>query len=749
MGNFRTAQNTFLGGILDESALGRTETDAYKGGASVLDNCIPSMSGSLKRMPPMTLTYPQAMLSINVGGVQTYTEGMTLFGFFQGRYLVSRRLVTPDYANGIYSHLFSVAPNGTYANITYLYPTAGSLGRMLNQFISSNTPDLRNTIQITLGDVSIFFSEEFPPHVLVKSASGVLYLGPWDAVCGTGGIAELTGLAGATQTWAMYPYMDPSTDGSNLTPCSSRTILEGKTRNGSALFTRAAAYYTGRYVKINNGANTSVFFVTGKISDTQLSVTYILGTVVDDTAYDDYAFSYYGARIYPTSACFFQGRLVFGGFGMQGGYDTSIIQTPKIFASRSGNIFTFMQDRLLQSIDRATDKTNGNVFLFGDRTDEWAVVAGIATADYESTSFVQSGTNNIFVGTTGGLFSITGNQGGALTPTSISLNKISEVRCEPVYPAFIDGSLFFAGTDGELLFTRYSDEQGGNVISYATALCRQFKRITALCYDEDVDALFVSGIQPADDRRYIGVVSFSRTSNTISWSLYNPQLIGDTEANTLFRSVYYIPRNGRSIYISVKGNSTAGEATGLAKNLGTLYSNINADFLFTALKDYESNTIQVPFFEGQSVKVYKKFVSGDTVNTITFEYVGTYFVSGGVITVPDMYLEIEATVALASEQIFESLPLVDGGNVGSADMARKRIDRVFLRVRNATPDIMIGTTDGGLAPLFGNEKVSPYSGIVEVSLLGGQSDDVRVRIENRGPYSFELISMVARGITFD
>ena len=736
MGNFRTAQNTFLGGILGESALGRTDTEVYKGGATVLDNCIPSMSGSLKRLPHNMLTYPKALLED-----ATYTGKFSVFGMFQGYYLVTSPRVSPDPVTGATNGIFLIDTSGNHYTVVPLYPTAPALGRMANHFMIGTAPNLAKVMQLTMGDVAFFFGETFPPHVLVRAASGVHYIAPWDAIAGTGGLAELTGLLGVTQTWAMYPYQPNSTDGSNLKLLSSKTILEGKTRSGGALFTGSADTYLGRYVKVNNGANTSVFFVTEKISNTQLKVVHQLGTMVDNNISDDYAFSYYGPKVFPTTACFFQGRLVYSG----------ATSTPQVFFSRSGNFFTFMQDRLLQSIDRASDKTNGNVFLFGGRGDDWPVALGIATNDYASTRFVQSGNKGVFVGTSGGLYIAGGNNGAPISPTSFTLNKISEVACNTAYPAFIDGSLFFAGTDGEILYTRYSDEGGGDSVAYATALYRPFRNVTAMCYDEDVDALFVTGTQNSSDRAEIGVMSFSKINNSLTWSLYRSELsVNDSDVDVfdLFRRVTSIPRNGRKFFGSVRGNGSGGDV-GLFRMFGSLYTNVNADFMQFVSAE-AGGKLSVPFYNNRLVNVYTSLSSGIGTDTIRYTLVYSGTVSGNQLLEPTIFEDgFGYYVALPSEQIFESVPIVEGGDKGSADMARKRIDRVFLRVRNATPDVMIGTTEGGMAPLFGNEKTSPYTGIVEVSLLAGQGDDAKVRIVNRGPYSFELLSMVTRGVTFD
>lgn len=755
MGNFRTAQNTFLGGILGENAYGRTDTDAYKGGAAVLDNCIPTMSGSLTKTPPTTLTYPKDLLED-----ANYTGQFTLVCSFEDinlgtLYFVTARRVAQNPTTLAWSDPFIISgTTGTHYAVGYYYPIVAAEYNMPNAYIQFTTPSIREVLPITVGDITFLFCDNYPPHILVKAQDGGYYVAPWDRLVGSTGLAQNAGIAGITQTWAMYPYMAASADGSKLKLLSSKTILEGKTVSGIGLFKKSSIYYAGRYVKINNGANTSVFLVKSKLSDTQLSVEYILGSMVDNNISDDYAFSYYGANIFPTSACLFQGRLVLSGFGMASGYDLSSLPTPKVFFSRSGNLFTFMQDRLLQSTTRALDASNGNVFLYGDLKDDWPVVLSIASNEYAFTSFVQSGTSGVFVGTSGGLFSVSGNDGGPITPTSFTLQKVSEVYCAPVYPAFIDGSLFFAGSDGELLFTRYSEEGGGNSIAYATALFRPFKSILAMCYDETLDALCISGSIGGLSYRPIAIVAFSKIGNSLSWSLYHSQDLTKTPEEVdldSFRTIYAIPRNGRYLYSYLKGNHPTGGATGLVRMSTTVYQNANADIVQSAEANW--GVINVPFYNGRTVHVYRRNVSGVGGNaTVVYTHLHTGTVSGNQILVPSLQPDeftYNLAVGLPTSQNFESLPIVDGGNVGSADMARKRIDRVFLRVRNATQDVKIGTVDGGMAPLFGNEKPSPYSGVVEVSLLSGQGDDAKVRIENNGPYAFELLSMVTRGVTFD
>lgn len=336
MAKFRTIKNSFLGGQISPTAVGRTDLPQYAHSCEILQNVIPETAGGAYRRPgsvnvdslPITTNYAPRLIPFVVSRTETYCVvlGKTVGG--------ANRV---DVYQPI-SNLPGNAPSGT-AKGNLLATNVGVHPYVYMTSINTQpAPYDDEVFQVQYAqsvDTMWFVHPNHKPQVLSRNASGPSSFEWHDFDAGT--FANPFSLM---QTVQSYPYRNQNATATTLVPGTGyNTVGASITLTASAaLFNTGHGPSTvgggdGAIFAIYDGASTIGFArVTAYTSPTVVQATVLVafGGTVAKTTWWESAWSNY--RGWPRSVCIFQQRLVMAG---------NLSQPDSLWASQTAGYFKF------------------------------------------------------------------------------------------------------------------------------------------------------------------------------------------------------------------------------------------------------------------------------------------------------------------------------------------------------------------------------------------------------------------------
>lgn len=358
MGKFRKIQNSFLGGQVSRTAVGRTDLPQYQHSCELMQNVIPMLSGGVYRRPgtlaQQTLwasgtnaTYqdgPPRLIEFIVSSTEAYVIALrnsrltSIGGSQPGGCYVSAYRAT---ANGNASvSSFSSATSG--ATFPYLMMTRGAGSQPSGtqswpNVVGGPDDDVWLVQHAQSNDIMWLTHPAYKPQVIKRSALDTFSAGDFDA--------NLTGLALAQA----YPYLNQNATTTTMT-ISNASVGTGRTLTASSPFFNSG--HIGAIFAIQSGtlrASGGIGFAqvtacTGTVGSPSATCTVSVIVAFSDTSahptWWESAWSNY--RGWPRSTCMFQQRLCMAGAVPIGGESVDPLGIPcgqpdSIWCSETGD----------------------------------------------------------------------------------------------------------------------------------------------------------------------------------------------------------------------------------------------------------------------------------------------------------------------------------------------------------------------------------------------------------------------------
>ena len=339
MPRFRTIKNSFLGGQISQTSVGRTDLPQYPHSCEILQNMIPVLSGGAYRRPG-TLFQDQ----LRAYAAATHTSGdrpPRLIPF-----IVSR--------NEAYALLLGVNGVGATGYVQAYRATGNGPAQVQIDLATGTTPYKPNlglpnslgtfdddvwSVQYTQSnDIMWLTHPTYKPQVVRRTALDIFTVGNFDA-----------GLSGLALAQA-YPYLNQN--------ATSTTMAVSATSGAGVTLTCSTAYFNnlqiGAIFAIQTGTTsptlgfiqiTATAGTTGSPSTTATGTTLTnFGDTSAHVTWWESAWSNY--RGWPRSTCIFQQRLAFGGTTPSGGETLDPLNIPagqpdSIWFAETANYFKF------------------------------------------------------------------------------------------------------------------------------------------------------------------------------------------------------------------------------------------------------------------------------------------------------------------------------------------------------------------------------------------------------------------------
>ncbi len=297
MSKFRSIKNSFLGGQISPTAIGRTDLPQYPHSCVLMQNMIPMTSGGAYRRPG-TLN----MTNLPV----TNNTAPRLFPFIQSRAEPYCILLSQAQGGSAFAESFRATGNltGNYiqSTITGTPPyKIGQSGLGGTTFLDDEINDIQ---YCQIADVLYLSHPAHKPQLVKRTGLDTFTIGDFDS-----------GLGGQNLV-SSRPYLNQSTTGVTLQPSATTGNINLTASTG--IFTSAAVDVGSIYVIQQTSGHIGACIVTGYTSATVVTATVLLAFNTSVTAYATWWESAWSnKRGWPKSCCVFLQRLVFAGTTFQ------------------------------------------------------------------------------------------------------------------------------------------------------------------------------------------------------------------------------------------------------------------------------------------------------------------------------------------------------------------------------------------------------------------------------------------------
>jgi hypothetical protein len=459
-------------------------------------------------------------------------------------------------------------------------------------------------------------------------------------------------------------------------------------------------------------------------------------------------------RGWPRTLCGFEQRLYFGG---------SRHETGKIWGSLVGNIFHFMEERLVQDDGAASGSSGLNYFGDSSTADPFSFVpAGINGNPIQWIT----PSNVLEIGTLAEEYTATGGD-NILSSSSLKVQKQTSVGSEPIQPVRIGNATIFVARGGkevrQFIFNdRNGSYQAGSLSRLNTEIVNNgydstsdtssyFNyKIVRMSYQESLKTLwFVNS-----DRKLIGL-TIEETTATIAWHRHS---LGGTGVEV--EGITTVPNvNGTHIDLYTCVSRTIdGSTVYYLEKMGPFFRHAQLD-------NTSSSEGDQPYFSDSCIK---KTPSTTTVSGLSHLEGETVKVLVGANTHADKTvasgeIELDSTpdgstpvyIGLEYTPKIITLPLATGPSFGTALGQLSRVDRIMLRVYKAMGG-KYGPDEDNLeeikfrdAALTGSPEIELFTGDKYLYIGDTPSTDSKIVITQNEPLPMTILALVYRGVTYE
>jgi len=751
---YNSIYNKFSSGELSQYLKGRTDLEEYYSGVDEMTNFIPLKQGGAYFRPGTTRVtidtttdnYNNRIFKFNPADGASYivfvSPGYNLsISKIEAGGLTNCSISKPNYIWNTHidfsdlSGLFDPAANGALTTSIFDSLSFTSYGDLF--VICDGTGTLSPIVGKRLGSTSFLIDSILHPTVL-NAVTGSLEL----------------------DVNVKYPLRIPFKDANidtniRLRPTTSgvgaTTILS---LNLSAVPTSFfAGDVVGTIIKITHGTTTGVSIITSKISDSEVNAyTYTAyGAVTSASNFEISAFNPIDG--YPKTACFFQGRLYFGG---------NIKFPDTIWASFVGNIYHFMSKKFIQ--DATTDTTGYNYFGTVKETDPFNFT--IAAISANSIQWMLP-SQTLIVGTTSTEYSINGGQDGILSISNINVGAISSHGSAKVQPSKVGSSILFVSYDRKRLLEIPKDLRQYQSASEISALSEGIldKALTLvdpsnllfnlngfyeLTYQESEGILWCLCLNTHTRKTTLLSLAIDKTSKILGWSKH---ILPYGSSYASISSIASIPLSSQSnkdfIYLYtnrsvyglerfwIRSRQNAMNATASFDTIASSKSVCHLDYakIFTA----SSNNINIGTDYNQPVSV------------VSFQgnYLGDFTPSAGVIVVPNASTYSPLLVGYKYTGEIKTMPIEAGAQFGVAQGSARRGHEISVYIDRSRGGKYKQSKSVNEYPIDELGTAASLS-TKEVRLsLNASPDDNQTILKQDQPYPLTVLWLLTKGYTHD
>lgn len=712
MAKFLNTQYSFSNGQLNDRMLGRTDIREYFNSAKEITNYLVDERGGLNQV------LGNSFKRYLTGDDTSNEEWPAAFSFdvnFQGNtytYLLAYKRTGTAVTIGDFFNLYSLGTDGVAYRIAVSPYSSLSL-----------TPgNFEYGTHLTYNDITIFTDKtgNYEPLVLYRD-------NPYGSSLRIATISDYATLVNSSAWSTDQKRWRFNSFSQDIDPLNTITVTGGNTLTASnAIFSSGMV---GEYVRLDNLTTEYVVKIATFTNSYQVTYTNIEGAA-PNAIYEIYGQQDWRSGAYPTGVSVFQERLIL--------FNSKTIPNT-LSLSATGGLFEFAvplrQEAVLES----------DPFSITPQAKEESPVYWVESERYLSFG---TSTEEFIVTPVNGVFSA----------SSKDVTSVSKYGSSGVGLAFrAQSSTFFVERNGKTIREMtYSQENGGYTTRNIGVLGPDVGEISRIEYSYSSKRIYIE-----NTNQEIFCCTIDKSSNTLAWSsiAQKGSIIG---FYTGLHGIEDFDDFGSSLGITyfrsntLLFNKSDGVLSGLEEyTTGNIYDKgiVGRDLALRIGVDYDiSPTPPYPYtYFSQIPRDY--FTNDGSIPTT----IGVVYKDGTIDTAAPIVNRIpningneyvEGLVLLFFKPItdsekarIETNPIQQGSQIGDAQIAFNRVDKVAVRVKN-TRSLKVGTTE---TSKYVEDKGSNISGLFVVDVDGVPEYDHTIIIENDSIYASTILGITSRG----
>lgn len=510
----------------------------------------------------------------------------------------------------------------------------------------------------------------------------------------------------------------------------------------------------GMYIKITHGTTTGVAIVRSKVSDTTVNVQIWSIAFGATTATNNWEVSSWNAIDgYPKTACFFQGRLYFGG---------NTAYTDTIWGSLVGNIYQFMSKRFVQ--DASTDTTKYNYFGTIKETDPFNFT--IASTSANSIQWLLP-SQTLIVGTTSTEYSISGGQDGILSISNINVGAISSHGSARVQPVKVGSSILFVSYDRKRLLEIPKDLRQYQSATEVSALSEGIldKALTLidpsnllfnlngfyeLAYQESEGILWCLCLNSYTRKTTLLSFTIDRTSKTLAWSKHTLPY-GSNFARVV--SISSIPLSSQSnkdfVFLYTLRNSYGLERFWIRSRQKFMNDTVSFDTILSSKAVCHLDYSKIVSTTTDSFSIGSEYSQPVSVISYQGNYLGDFTPSAGIITIANAASYSPLLIGYKYTGEIKTMPIEAGAQFGVAQGSARRGHEISIYIDRSRGGKYKQSKAVNEYPI---DELATASQLAskEVKLsLNASPDDTQTVIKQDLPYPLTVLWLLTKGYTYD
>ena len=707
--------------------IGRTDVQQYKNACSLIENFIPAAQGGLFRRP-------------GTSNIALDATTQTYFNTFSG--------------SNVPTAIENITSDGEKL---ILFASKNSLPSewMMYRSSTNNFGTLTVTVEADVAFTGQINFTKVGDLILILDGSGIhapLVWSNFDLLQTLRGYVQSFQYQGV-KLWEAFPYL-PLNAGGVISMTASAATGNITITSNLDYFSGTSAQWLNTPIKLSAAGSTGVAIITSRVSNYVVNATVystvptVACGVTAGTSWEESAWS--NKRYWPKHAVAHEGRLYYGGHPTY---------PDKVWASQIGNVFKMMERPFEQdSTFTAYPDDNSRAFTMSPNTQRMTPITGLSAG---KTLVIHTATQELVAsGTSGALGPLDAKMESS---SSFGKSSVPSVRVDN-YLTFVEGNTSYGRNIRELAFD-FQQEQYKSLNLALTAdhltllpdLVRaagggtpydSISRMIA-CKLQNTYGLLIStiygrGLWLSLDRDY-NINAWSRIilgGAHGSSSQYQPFILDMCNLDGIVYLVVIRRINGSDVVQLEKFNLTSEVSYSLA-SIGTYGIHLDACKRFTSGTPTTSITGATHLI-GQTV-----YVLADDI------YVGTKVVDGsGNFTLSKAASNV--IYGLNAPATMTTMPIELGQQIpDSSQGLMKRIDEVSVRFFNSYgAKIGVDTTD--MVPInfmdpeaIINAATVMFSGIKTLKVPQQYSREPQVTVKQETPWPCNILSVVAKGVTYD
>lgn len=753
---YNSIYNKFSSGELSQYLKGRTDLEEYYSGVDEMTNFIPLKQGGAYYRPgttnvsisTTTATYNNRIFKYNPADGFSYIIFASPGYHFSIRRVESGGLTscTLNSASQIWNKYidfsnatgaFDPASNGAITTQIFDSLSLTSYGDVF--VITDGTGRLAPIAGKRVGPTTFVIDSVFYPTV-INPNTNVLWL----------------------DVSAKYPirvaFKDANIDPEiRMKPSGTTGIITIQSQNSAGA---AINYFTGdpvgTYIKITQGGSTGVAIVRSKANDSTVNAQIWNIPFASTVASDNWEISAWNTDDgYPRTACFFQGRLYFGG-------NTNFPDT--IWASLVGNIYHFMSKRFAQ--DSSTDVTKFNYFGTIKETDPFNFT--IAATSANAIQWMHP-SQTLIVGTTGTEFSIGGGQDGILSITNINVGAISSHGSAKVQPVKIGSSIVFVSYDRKRLLEIPKDlrqyqsatelsslsegilEKALDLISPSDKLYN-LNGFYELAYQESEGILWCLCLNTFSRKSSLVSLAIDRTSKLLGWSKHTlPFGNSFADISSIMTLSLSSQSNKDFLYLYTRRVIYGLERMWIRSRQTFMNQTTSFETVSSSTAVCHLDNAKIVTAVSDSVNIGSEYNSSSPISAISYQgnYIGDFVPLGSSVTIPGAAGYSPLLIGYKYSGEIKTMPIEAGAQFGVAQGSARRGHEISVYIDRSRGGKYKQSKSVNEYPIDESSTATNLS-TKEVRLsLNASPDDNQTILKQDVPYPMTFLWLLTKGYTYD